>query len=718
MPVALAFGWSAWLHLALTGWFTYLFLRRIDTGRAGAVAGAVVWQGNGFFVAWMHLPTVLCTASWLPLTLLLVEQALVRGRARLAVAAGVALGLAYLGGHPQVFLFLSLLTVAYIVARGLSSDAGEALADRVRKVIVTGAVTGIVGGGLASIQLLPTLALLQIAHRTFTPGPESYKAFLSHAMPPIQLAGLLMPHAFGHPALGSYAGRDNYAEFACYVGIVALALALWAMFACRRWHARFFAVALLVVLLIALGTAANWPLYRWLPGFARSGGPARILVLAVFALSMLAGMGVSWLSQQPAKKRRGGFPFGLLAPSLLLMAANYAWQLLVMPVLAPVQPGILALSDTEVTRATLLCFPVFWIIALLTWNRRTVAFAQVAVVFVFAADLFLASQQHLHVTPTAWVYPQVSIGAPAQGRVLGDASDWPINRFPNAVLPPNSATVYHLRDAFGYDSLYLARFRDFAAALEHGDPSPPLNGNMLLARLGSRGTPAPVYGLDMMSLAAVETVLSPAHVRGLKMETAGAYYTYSNPYARPRAWVASSAVFVPTHNAAVVSLAELGPMPDTIIVTGPDDLGPPRTAAERGLARRPSAGEGGEVPAVTLKDLSPNSVQVIVSSAGSQPAAAGYLFLADAYAPGWRAYAQSRVEHATAASRLLDSSTPRLLDLPIRPANVAFRTVALPTGVESVTFRYEPESFRVGLFVTLLACAAVAATVAVVAHRR
>jgi len=678
LPTAAAFGWSAWMHLVLTGWFAYLFLRRIGTGRVGAVAGAIVWQGNGFFIAWIHLPTVLCTAAWLPSILLLVERALLCGRARLAVAAGLALGLSYLGGHPQVFLFIALLTAVYIIARGLSRAAGQTFGQRAARLFATGAVTCTVALGLAFVQLLPTLDLLRITHRAFVPGPESYRAFLSHAMPTLQLGGLLMPHAFGHPALGSYAGRDNYAEFACYVGIIALPLALWAIVASRTWHARFLGATTLIVFLIVLGTPINEPLYRWLPGFARAGGPARMLILAVFALAMLAGIGVDELARRP---KPANAVVGLVWLLAALSLGSIAWLLLVTPILAQVQPGILSLSTTERMRATLLWFAAFGA-AMLTARRPKVTLAQVAIVVILATDLLLAAQGHLHISPTPWIYPPVAISAPGlpagreagQGRILGNAADWPINRFPNAVLPPNSATVYHLRDAFGYDSLYLARYRDFAAAIQHGDPSPSLNGNMLLARLG------PVYGLDMMSLAGVETVLSPDYVRGLTMETAGAYYTYSNPYARPRAWVASSAVFVPTHADAVAALATLGPMPDTIIVTGPDDLAPSSPRAERG--------KGDEVPAVALRDLSPNSVEVMVKGSGG-----GYLFLSDAFAPGWTAHSDTR-------------------QLAIRPANVAFRTVALPPDAGSVLFRYEPAAFRIGLFVTLLACAVVAGVTA------
>ncbi len=672
LPVALAFGWSAWLHLVLTGWFAYLFLRRIGTGRIGAVAGAVIWQGNGFFIAWIHLPTVLCTAAWLPLILLLIEKAVVEPHPpspsphtekglRYASVAGLALGISYLGGHPQIFLFVALLTTAYTIARGLSREAGQAIMSRLRRLISTGTIIAATAAGIASIQFLPTLDLLRIAHRTFTPGPESYRAFLSHAMPALQLGGLLTPHAFGHPALGSYAGRDNYAEFACYIGIVALALALWSAFTRRTWQTRFFGLTVLIVFLIVIGTAINQPLYRLLPGFARAGGPGRMLVLAVFAMSILAGMGADKITRVSHRGLTG----------LMFIAAALAWTVIiwhtwVTPSVAQIQPGVLDLSDTESHRASLLCFPFLFFVVVTAFTRRRAKLGQVALATALALDLFLASHDHLHIVPTAWVYPPVRIAAPAEGRVLGNAKDWPIDRFPNAVLPPNSATVYHLRDAFGYDSLYLSRYRDFAAALQHGDPSPPLNGNMLLARLGH------IYGLDMMSLASVETVMSPIYVRGLSMETAGAYYTYSNPYARPRAWVATSALFVPTHNEAVVALAKLGPPPDTIIITGPDDLD-----GDNGAGFQPTT-----PGAVTLRDLSSNSVEVVVKGRGG-----GYLLLADAYAPGWRAYASGR-------------------ELTIRPADVAFRAVAIPADATSVLFRYEPDSFRVGLFITLLACAA------------
>ena len=661
LPVAWAFGLSAWLHLCLAGWFAYLFLRRIGARRFGALAGAVVWQTNSFFVAWLHLPTVICTASWLPLVLLLCERALVTGRGRFAVGAGLALALSYLGGHPQMFLFVVLMAAAYTLVRGLGQPARLRLGYRLFVLLSTGAVTGLVAGGLSAAQLLPTLDLMRIAHRAFVPGPQSYAAFLSHALPWPMLSGLLLPHPLGHPALGTYVGPENYAEYCCYIGIAALALAVWGASASRTWHARFFAAAALLALLVAAGTPLNWPLYHWLPGMPSAGGPARIVLLAVFSLSMLAGLGADAIASR-CEQRGATRAVPALALVLILLGAGLGtWWFLVGPRFVPSEPNLWGESG-ETLRAAALIAAAF-ILSLGLCGRALRKAAQVAFVALLAADLLLAAQHHAHIVPREWVYAPQADPGPVDGRVLGNATRWPLKGFPDAVLPPNAAMVYHLRDAFGYDSLYLAHYRDFASLIQGADPSPPLNGNLLLARLG------PVYGADMMGLAAVESVLSAVPIRWLQLDRAGAFLTYGNPYARPRAWVAGSAVSVPTHLEAFSALTRLGVMEDCVVITGPDEPAADLPAEPR--------------PALIVRDLSPNAVSVGLPRGGG-----GYLFLADSYAPGWHAYAGGR-------------------ELPVLVADVTFRAVPLPREAANVVLRYEPASFRVGGFLGLLSLAAV-----------
>lgn len=665
LPVSVAFGWSAWLQLALTGWFAYLFLRRAGAGRPGAVAGAVVWQANSFTVAWIHLPTTLCTVAWLPLILLLCERAVATGRASYAVWGGIALGLSYLGGHPQVFLFVALMTGADVVARlvGGRRGGGQAAEERSGHTRPTGwrrlmvaLIVPVVGLGLAAGQLLPTLELLPAAHRTFTLGPESYAAFLKRAVQPLQLASFLLPHPLGHPGEGTYVGLENYADFTLYLGVIALGLALWGAVCSRAWEARFLIAAAVVAMLVATGTAVNWPLYHWLPGFARAGGPARISLLAIFSLSMLAGLGVEALTRMERVAPR----VGLAALLALLAAGAWAWWHWFGRDLGELHAGLPLLLKTEVRRALTLVAAT--LLALFALRGRGRVALPLALIVLLGMDLALAARGHVHVTPRDWVYARSADPGPVAGRVVGNAADWPARRFPNAVLPPNAAMVYHLRDVGGYDSLYLARYRDFAALIQGGDPSPAFNGNMLLPRLSR------VYDLDMTRLAGVEAILSPTRVEGAPLDRVGGYYRYGPLGAWPRAWVAQSAVFVPDWQAAQEAMVRLGALPDCVIITGPDQ---PVETPRPGLA-----------PTAEVTDLSPNAVRVDLPRGGG-----GYLFLADTFAPGWRAYAEGR-------------------ELPVRTAYLTFRAVPLPREVSRVEFRYQPASFRVGLFIGLLTLAA------------
>ncbi len=574
LPVARAFGWSALLHLFLAGWFAYLFLRRTGLGHVGAVAGGIVWQLNSFFIAWLHLPTVMCTASWLPLILLFCDRAIVTGRARYAIAAGIALALSYLGGHPQIFLFISLLTAAYLIARAACSagwqpahgakplpsrsllryfsaeapspsSVGQGLAPAIIRLLNAGAIIASFTLALSAAQFLPTLDLLHIAHRAFIPGPESYKAFLSRALPAPLLSNLILPHPFGHPNTGTYVGPENYAEYCSYVGIIALAFALYAAFAVRTWHTRFFAVAAILAILVAIGTPLNWPLYHWLPGMSGAGGPARIILLAVFSLSMLAGIGTDQFLRgagyglgrslppgpvsRPVQPSRSERNRPELAPLLILLTLALllaAWWFFGAPAVSQSRPMLLDETNAEVIRSALLLAAAIALVALFR-SPRLHAIVPIGLVIILAADLLLAAQNHAHIVPQQWVYAADANPGPAASRVLGNAADWPLNRFPNAVFPPNAGTVYGLRDAFGYDSLYLAHYRDFASLIQGTDPSPPLNGNLLLARLGQ------IYGLDMLSIAGVGEVYSPTPIRGLTIERSGLYDTYRNQYARP-----------------------------------------------------------------------------------------------------------------------------------------------------------------------------------------
>jgi hypothetical protein len=71
----------------------------------------------------------------------------------------------------------------------------------------------------------------------------------------------------------------------------------------------------------------------------------------------------------------------------------------------------------------------------------------------------------------------------------------------------------------------------------------------------------------------------------------------------------------------------------------------------------------------------------------------GYLFTGDAFYPGWKAELDGK-------------------PVPVYRANLAFRAVRIPPGEHLLLYRYEPLSVRLGIVVSLVSLAAVAALLA------
>ena len=118
-----------------------------------------------------------------------------------------------------------------------------------------------------------------------------------------------------------------------------------------------------------------------------------------------------------------------------------------------------------------------------------------------------------------------------------------------------------------------------------------------------------------------------------------------------------------------------------------------KTAAERSPGQGPGKRER-VLPhqhalssnSVGLHEVSPNEVTLTIP-----PPRTGMLVLLDNDYPGWRA---------------ADAATGR--PLPLQRVDLTFRGVPLTAANGAVRLRYEPASFRLGLYLALLAIAALA----------
>lgn len=93
------------------------------------------------------------------------------------------------------------------------------------------------------------------------------------------------------------------------------------------------------------------------------------------------------------------------------------------------------------------------------------------------------------------------------------------------------------------------------------------------------------------------------------------------------------------------------------------------------------SGNTGADDAVEISDYEPEKIIFKVKTF-----APGYLFISDAYYPGWRAWEGKR-------------------EIPILPADAAFRAIPIEQGFHNIEMIYFPISFRLGLWVSLVSSA-------------
>ena len=231
--------------------------------------------------------------------------------------------------------------------------------------------------------------------------------------------------------------------------------------------------------------------------------------------------------------------------------------------------------------------------------------------------------------------------AQPQGRLLGMDID---------VLGAEIPTWYGLNEIGGYDSLEPARVMRLLDA--------------------ARGSTSPDYAL--LGLMAVRHLVAfdaaPPTLPRLSWSRAGdppPLEIVENPDFLPRARLVVAAEVEPDDERALARLREPGFPRERSVVLAAGEARAASAASATGSAR-------------IVRDR-PDAIDVAV-----EPAAPGWLVLADTFFPGWVA----RVD-----------GQPR----EILRANVAFRAVAVQPGESTVEFRYEPLSYRAGAVLSGLA---------------
>jgi hypothetical protein len=298
------------IHFMAAG-FCYLLCRDLERSRAASLAAGLIFSLSGFLgnTAW---PQMMNGAVWAPLVLMFQLRARRPGAAAAnAALSGMFLGVAWLSGHHQVPIFISVAWVGVWIW----------ICAKDRRLIPAASLALFIAGITGALQTLPAYEYGHLARR-WVGAPEPiewnqpvpYSVHAHYDLKPFSIFAIVFP--------------DVQSHFDPFVGVAALALAFLGI-ACawQDWRVRLFSAIGAGTFFYALGDNSVFQgfLYSVIPSLDKARSPSAAMVLFQFAAAALAAYGIDHMACAWNRRVQWGLcAFGLLtlAVSFCVLAAN------------------------------------------------------------------------------------------------------------------------------------------------------------------------------------------------------------------------------------------------------------------------------------------------------------------------------------------------------------------------------------------------------------
>lgn len=660
---ALAFNTAFTLQYALAvaagacGFAAWMRAERLSRG-AAAIAGAIyLVSGHVLTLTYAGHLQKMQALAWAPFALagaaILIRQRLLPG----ILLTGLALGMQLLASHAQVF-YGTVATIVLYVVGAIVWRKTFSLPLKKRALIGFIATTAavVIGVSFSAIQMLPGFEMSRLSNRA---NGVSFDEATATSYPPLEVTEYLVPRALGDSlptARVPYTGKWGERIVSDYLGAPVFIIAAVGLLISRR-RLRFF-LGVITVASLAVSFGHFTPFYRLLyllaPGFKQFRSPGTFMFIANLGIVGLCALGL----EEILRSRKFRVP-----PRLAFRVSVTTGALLFLAIAAA---AIASLQNAGVK------LDIATAVELRRWNLwRGIGILGLEAAIGAAALLLIARTQNFRLRTAAITVLCVA-----------------------AIAFPTFHNRYFLKFSDLQPYMEYLHFQPVYAALESAPERPlrvlemrALKSDPILHRVTT------ITGYHPVILGRYERLMSEL---GFSSDTFGRIYgvTYSHSYditQPPGEWTAfrkmgSETVWrrkagmppyvrggirlveVPNDSEAGAHLREFGVDESAAVTAGLlDDLG-----VEPG--RQPVTAE--------LLSWRPDEIRLNVIAQRR-----AILPISETFAPGWKATS--------------DKNQP-LAQLPV---NIAQRAIVVPPGRHQVRLTYEPFSFRLGAFATLLTIA-------------
>lgn len=628
------------LKLWLCGMTAFLCARGIGLKEWPSRFFSVTWMLASYNVLWCAW-SLTDVAAWLPVLYLGVELAL-DGRYRRAFYATALAGTMLLfAGHPETAFAMGVGMGLYFLFRlAYERRWGRCLWLPVATLGCAWTLALLVCASM----ILPFVEYLMNSSTFFEREHGEPVMYLT----PGTIISFWVPRFFGTFAERNYwnsSGFTSQSDSMMYAG-----MAVWAgvslLFAkgdVRKAH-KAQIVCLTASTVVSLLLTFDAPPLQWVTKLPMFGSMYLFYhaTVALFALPLLAAMGVEQWFSRPRKARELLWTLVVIVPAMAIVWYGYDFNYGFLRTSRMLDYIHLQLRLSMVFAVlTLLPFAAF-----IFWKKPRVLMA--VIMLVFAADQMVATRGLNPTLERKYVFPDIPLTQYLQGLEQPARVGTGEGNVASGLLP-----VYGIEELLGYDGLYPARIMRLIKGVEPEQwkaivPSLAVGYYLNDPRFD------PLFPLNKEP----ERYLLLGEFDGLQV--------YRDLKALPLAFLTPEASRVQGLNEFVALTTKPG-----FDVT--------RVAYVEGELSKPFAGTG---PAGTAKVTRRTTNHVTVDVDAAQRAV---LVLADAYYPGWRV--------------TVDGEEKRIF-----PVNHVLRGVEVEAGKHRVEFVYLPASFSIGLTLSVLAC--------------
>lgn len=432
-------GWSTYIAsstlVAMLG--MYLFVGRWIKSRPAKIIAAMIFALAGPMTTWSEFGTGVWAVAMIPFLFFLIDKIIRDKKFNLFPLISISTALLILAGHAQIGTYAAILVPAYILF-GLKSTSKKNRAP----LFSWFAFFGVLGIGIAAIQLLPTLDFQSISIRQ----EENYAASFNFGLTPLlEIIRLWVPDFFGHPVTYNHFGRALYHEYSSFLSTLSLPFIISLLFSKKNKIIKFFLSIFVISLFLVLENPFSKLIFSLPIPLLTYSLASRLLFLTALSSAVLVSLSFS-------KLKSSGFRKLLSKSSVVLILTTLIFIFLVPP-----QFRIIALRNSVLS--------IFMLVALLTILKLKIKTNIVILILLalFSFDLGRYFRKYNPQVSPHLVFPTT----PAIEFLQNQEGLFRIARQRGPLLPPNTWSYYGLSSIEGYDPLRLLNYNRYFHLLEN-----------------------------------------------------------------------------------------------------------------------------------------------------------------------------------------------------------------------------------------------------------